>query len=71
MCVQQSQLVSMMAFANQVHKWRQRGAYATLRPAGWRSQPESKTSPSESHQHEMFSMQYQEWSLTLALALIR
>ena len=45
MCVQQSQLVSMMAFAKQVHVWRQRGAYATLRPAGWRSQPDSKTSP--------------------------
>ncbi len=43
MTLQQSQLASIRQFATQVQVWCQRGAYATLRPNGWRSQPDSKT----------------------------
>ena len=45
MCLQQSQLASIRKAGNQVHTWRQLGAYAMLRPSGWRSKPDSKTSP--------------------------
>ena len=45
MCLQQSQLTSIRAFGGQVQVWQQRGTYAALRPNGWRSQPDSKTSP--------------------------
>lgn len=45
MTLQQSQLASIRRFTDQVQVWRQRGAYATLRPNGWRSQPDSKTPP--------------------------
>ena len=45
MCLQQSQLASIRAFGDQVQTWRRLSTYATLRPSGWRSKPDSRTPP--------------------------
>ncbi len=45
MCLQQSQLASIRVFGDQVKVWQKRGTYAVLRPNGWRSKPDTRTSP--------------------------